>query len=100
MIGRQIVKLEDSRNELEEIESRLDSLMENDPPDTDALEEFAVRPMVRRLIGRYAPKQKKEAAGQKSKAKDDIPAASGPSDIEPGTTWKSGLARTTKGTTL
>ncbi|MBN2320324.1 MAG: DUF814 domain-containing protein [Acidobacteria bacterium] len=73
MIRRQILKLQDSQNELEKIENRLDALLENDPSDTGALSEITALPFVRRLIGRHAPKRKKETSGTKPKAKSEIP---------------------------
>ena len=73
MIRTQIGKLEASRAEIENLEDRMVALLEKDPPDKGALEKIAALPVVRRLIGRYAPKRKKEPAGPKAKAKSEIP---------------------------
>jgi predicted ribosome quality control (RQC) complex YloA/Tae2 family protein len=73
MIRRQILRLQGSQSELEKIESVLDPILEKDPPDAGVLEEIAALPLVRRLIGRYAPGRKKEASRPKSKAESEIP---------------------------
>ncbi len=73
MILAQIGKLEASRDEIDNMEDRMISLLENDPPDTGALENLAALPVVRRLIGRYAPNRKREPSGPKPKTKSEIP---------------------------
>jgi predicted ribosome quality control (RQC) complex YloA/Tae2 family protein len=74
MIGQQLERLEALRDDLDGIEGRMDSAFKHEPPDMQTLEDIASQPVVRRLIGRYAPKQRKEPSPAKSKFHNEIPA--------------------------
>lgn len=73
MIGQQVEKLQAQRDELDVLEARLTAALEKDPPDAAELRKMESLPPVRRLIGRYAPKGRREAAGKAKKADSRIP---------------------------
>ncbi|MEJ2245090.1 MAG: NFACT RNA binding domain-containing protein [Acidobacteriota bacterium] len=73
MIRQQLQRLQTSRGEIENIESRIESALQNVPPDVNALEEISAQHFVRRLISRYVPKQKGETESSKSKVKNEVP---------------------------
>jgi predicted ribosome quality control (RQC) complex YloA/Tae2 family protein len=73
-IEQQLKDLETSRAELDSIEQALEKSLRKDPPDLPALESLESQPNVRRLIHRYAPKQKPAPPVPQPSKKKDVPA--------------------------
>jgi len=74
IIRQQIHRLEGLRDEIDSVECAVNSAVEKDPPDREELEKIKSTPLIRRLINRYAPKQRKEGTPAKSKSESRIPA--------------------------
>lgn len=73
-IEQQLSKLTAERREIDAAESSVRAAMEADPPDRPALERIGSTPLVRRLIGRYAPRRPKAAVPERPKAESAVPA--------------------------
>ncbi|MEJ2109243.1 MAG: NFACT family protein [Acidobacteriota bacterium] len=73
IIRQQIWRLESLRNDLDHIEDRMREALEKDPPEKEALDAIRSQPLVRPLIGRYAPKSGRKTLEQKLKVEDKIP---------------------------
>jgi predicted ribosome quality control (RQC) complex YloA/Tae2 family protein len=73
MIGRQVEKLEMQRDGLDALDAQLAAALEKDPPDTEELQKMESAPLVRRLLGRYAPRSTGESSPRKQKEESGIP---------------------------
>ncbi|HSW40467.1 MAG TPA: NFACT RNA binding domain-containing protein [Acidobacteriota bacterium] len=68
VIPRQLEEVNRAVRELDQIEQRLHQALQSETPDLENIESLAAEPAMRRLLGRYAPRQKAPKA-QKAPAK-------------------------------